>query len=317
MLAMERDNFFQLTTAQLHGINALLPTCYTMEPNRSLHEPPSKRNRPQSDDIDQRLSEMIKEIRGLAGVESFMSVGAPRARRLLNIALLEDRVKSQDYASIQDFTSDVRKMLNQACQVIHSGMQEVTAVNSVSEWMERETGRRPVPPLDPPLEEPKEEVKREKRSRPKTTAAPSELEQLAMERSNQPLSHRMKQALAKEIMKLGKQYLPRVIEIVRGHDRKMSSECEFDVDKLPMEVCQELRTYVLKCTGKKELAQPQSSSGSESEDNSARNRGEKGKTGRRDISATEFLVDSCERQLVSAAAGFSPAVGIGLRAAES
>ena len=281
---MERDNFFQLTTAQLHGINALLPTCYTMDTTRSSPEPPAKRNRPQNDDIDQRLSEMIKEIRALAGVESFMSSGIPKARRLLNIALLEDRVKSQDYASIQDFTSDVRKMLNQVCQVVSSGMQEVTAVNSISEWMEKETGRRPVQPLGPPIELPKEEVKREKRQRPKTTAPPSELELLAKERTKQPLTHRMKQALAKEIMNLDKQYLARVIEIVRGHNKKQSNECEFDIDKLPMEVCQELRTYVLKCTGKEDLEKSESSSGSESEDNSAsvRKRTEGGrKSGRR------------------------------------
>lgn len=213
---MERDNFFQLSTAQLHGINALLPTGYTMEPIRSTRDAPPKRSRTQSDDIDQRLHEMVNEIRNLPGVEDFMSTAAPRSRRLLNIPLLEDRVKSQDYASIQDFTSDVRKMLHQVSQVVRGGMQEVTAINAVSEWMERETGRRPVPHLDPSSDEPPEEVKREKRTRPKSTAPPSELEIMANEPNQKPLSHKMKQALAKQIMSLEKQYLPKILEIVRA-----------------------------------------------------------------------------------------------------
>ena len=193
---------------------------------------PAKKKRPPPADISESLASIVASMR--SHPKSCVLLGL----NTVDLRCVEDRVRKAEYVTVSDFVADMRKMLSCAFATYTAGTSEHQATTELNDKFDRLLPRTERPMRDRP---PKERLHRDKDRRDKKERPPAK-----------PMTRHQKSMLAQHIMQLEKQFLSEIVEMVSGYNQNRSAgdKFEFDIDKLPPEVCRELKNYVRRCKRK-------------------------------------------------------------------
>lgn len=158
------------------------------------------------------------------------SISAP-----IDLNVISKRLAQGYYLNVPSFAADVRKIWENSWNASKPGTDlymATTAMSDVFENLINEVNNRQAQ---------KQNIKRPKISNPKSVSSKNS--------TAKPMTMQEKSILRQNIMKLSQSKMQGLVEIIQQVvDTKKSKESlEFDLDKLPVEICRKLEAYVNSC----------------------------------------------------------------------